>query len=511
MKSAFRHFLETTSVKGVPKVAKSRSKCVQLLWLVALVFGLVVAAYFLVSLFVFYFKYTANLQYVERHVTAEEFPDITLCNLNPFANSPYGTTDIERLLNLAREVYNPQLRVIFQNPNFDVLDYPEFRGLLRPGKMLEFTNADPPENGYNETSNFVAYCEWDTNTGDNNCMGNAERHLYTTDFGYCFTFRHPTNATVISGFSAILYLDTFSLRAIMPAFPTGLGGVFTDGARVLVHPRGSVPLMEDGVNVEAGYHSTITLHLERRQRLGEPYSDCEHEPHLGRCWEGIDLGSSRTYGHQQCIEFCVQRQILEKCGCITGSRLSLYPMRQNVTLCGNQRSLNALEVFKYTARMLECIANIPEQTCPTDCSEDHYDIMISRSKWPHNSYHLAFYDEYIKGKTFAKWFEIDDNENDNQQGTNTSAYRNIYLDRIRQNFLRLDVLWRRSTMTVYRKEASVGVETLIGNIGGVLNLWIGITFVTIMEVIEMFVNMCRPADELQTSGDWSEIHITVTS
>ena len=43
-----------------------------------------------------------------------------------------------------------------------------------------------------------------------------------------------------------------------------------------------------------------------------------------------------------------------------------------------------------------------------------------------------------------------------------------------------------------RDEPSLPAETLIGIFGGLMNLWIGISFVTLFEVIEMLLLFCCP-------------------
>ena len=60
---------------------------------------------------------------------------------------------------------------------------------------------------------------------------------------------------------------------------------------------------------------------------------------------------------------------------------------------------------------------------------------------------------------------------------------------MRDNFLEIEVFWGSNDMTVLKEVASVGLENLIGNMGGLLNLWVGITFITLIELIECFLKL----------------------
>ena len=61
---------------------------------------------------------------------------------------------------------------------------------------------------------------------------------------------------------------------------------------------------------------------------------------------------------------------------------------------------------------------------------------------------------------------------------------------IRNNFLQVNVIWRSDEITRMSEVPSIELEGLIGNLGGVLNLWVGISFVTAIEIFEMFINLC---------------------
>ena len=492
----FLQFLESTSMKGVPKVARAPSVCLRALWTIALLLGLSSATYFLSGLFEVYCKHSANLQLIEQSLTSEEFPDITLCNLNPFANTPYGTEHIDDLITTLTTSYNDQFQQYLDAPTYDVFHDMLFRAYLRPGKLFELLADELPRDGFVETRNLLVNCEWATDAKGYNCKDNAEIELYSTDYGYCFTFRQPKNTSLIAGFSAIIYLDRFSFMTLMPTFPKGLVKALTDGIRVILHPPDTPPIMNAGVDLESGHHSTLSVDLYRAQRLGPPHSVCTRDPPLDICWPAIDLGNNIRYGRDQCEDFCFQRAVKERCGCIAGGQMSLNSMRNNFTYCTDILKRDPKETYALIMDKVKCItdAKMSPTDCPSDCIEDRYGAVMLRNNWPHTAYQMAFYLEHIKGKPYEKHFEIyEDISLIKNQSERFKALESVNL--IRKNFLQVNVVWKQDVYMLYREEAAMDDVALIGHLGGVLNLWAGITFFTVVEILELLIKYCTESTQ----------------
>ena len=489
-RNALQYFLETTSVKGVPKLVKASNWCLRLLWMLALIFGFGTAAYFLTSLFISFCNFSTSVQLNEIPVHSEDFPDITICNLNPFANTPYGTKHLEELFDTARNEYNPALRAALGDSSFDLFKQPLFQEMIRPGKLMEFIVNKFPEKGYNETKQFLLYCSWDTDIENYDCLGTATIQLHTTDYGYCFTFHRPTNSNVVNGFSAILYLDNYSFMTHMPSIPIGLGKVFTDGARVVIHSPQTQPILSEGINVEAGEHTTVSVQLNRMDRLGRPYNECDDKLHVDMCWPDMDCNEKIRYRREYCEYYCKQRAVLRNCDCISGSIPSIYRMRENVSFCGHFEAYTNLELLNVMKNTLDCVTRHTKTfSCPALCDEDRYSFNMFRSIWPHTSYQMAFYDKLIRGQPYEAHF-VDYKElllSDNHSYVFTRLGE---LDGIHRNFLQLNVIWQADTAIVFKEHASLTAESLIGTLGGILNLWVGVSFITVIELCELIINCC---------------------
>jgi len=128
--------------------------------------------------------------------------------------------------------------------------------------------------------------------------------------------------------------------------------------------------------------------------------------------------------------------------------------------------------------------------CPTPCTEILYDVQTSIANWPKPPNQLAFYDKYIKpnpqiyGNQFDAYGELEAQSGNMTTEEIVNQIESINL--IPKNFIQLKV---RFLTENYRRNddlPAVGWETLFSNLGGTLNLWMGIT-VLFAAVVAEFV------------------------
>ena len=63
---------------------------------------------------------------------------------------------------------------------------------------------------------------------------------------------------------------------------------------------------------------------------------------------------------------------------------------------------------------------------------------------------------------------------------------------IRDNFLVLEIVMsHKQTITKYTDLPAVTCENFIGSLGGILNLWVGLSFITIIEIAELAIKVVK--------------------
>lgn len=66
-----------------------------------------------------------------------------------------------------------------------------------------------------------------------------------------------------------------------------------------------------------------------------------------------------------------------------------------------------------------------------------------------------------------------------------------WLAEVNKNYVALDVTCQSNTIENFTQEASMGPVELLSNVGGHTGLWIGISFLSLMEFIEMLYRVSR--------------------
>jgi len=111
--------------------------------------------------------------------------------------------------------------------------------------------------------------------------------------------------------------------------------------------------------------------------------------------------------------------------------------------------------------------------------------------WPGSASTLAFYSEYIQpfpqvyGNKFGAYGELQKRVGNMTPHDSVAQIKSINL--IPKNFIQLNIAFLTQNYQVNADMAAVGWETLFSNLGGALNLWMGITILFAAEVIEFLV------------------------
>lgn len=70
-------------------------------------------------------------------------------------------------------------------------------------------------------------------------------------------------------------------------------------------------------------------------------------------------------------------------------------------------------------------------------------------------------------------------------------WNETWMTEIQNNYVSVDIVCETARVEVYREDPSISSVDLISNIGGNTGLWIGISFLSIMEFVEMLYRIIR--------------------
>ena len=537
VKGLLRHYGETTSVKGVPKVLKSRRKPLQLLWLLAVLFGGGMAAYQLTSLLIKYFSYltTTKLQEINK---APEFPDVTVCNLNPLKEM--SVADVTAVGDVTADDMSQALRKFAnENPRMSGRAYEYF------AELLPDVNVSAPEmdaigaavfstSGYFQSLPYgdlastarelrevlfrdCVFYSWDMAVLDLKCDETTVTGFFFPEHFMCYTISVPEDHShKVKGVSSIFYLGK-DAHATFPLFNLNLAGDKSKGMKVVVHPRHSLPSLTDGDSVAPGHESTIRLTPTYTEMLPEPYGECVDRKYLEYTNEYTPVPGPvppYLYTADSCRNHCYQDYVIRKCSCF--DPIHRYTLKQalenlNTTLCGNttfikttSKGVKEIDVKEEALSVLllrfHCALKARQSvddlncTCLKACKYIRYTRSISQTPWPTTDHQLGLVSKYIYGTTIHDHFKDYTTLLEQYTVGSVTGADNIHqvlsqLGDIEKSFLQVNILLTDKRYEVVSEHAVITWDIILANMGGAFNLWIGISFITLIEMCDLLYNL----------------------
>ena len=277
---------------------------------------------------------------------------------------------------------------------------------------------------------------------DDSCSENPENffEMAETYMGNCYRFNSGKN---MSGDTIpILYSTTGgkddSFRLILNN---------TTGLMMCIHDRYSPPVINyyntylgNGVFVSSATETQLVINKRITSKLGLPFNDCYKDVSTFRFNKTIVnyfLLSNVTYQQTNCLVLCFDVLInTNPCNCTNTSLGSVW---NDCWIKKENAKLNEC-TFKYKLNFFkESVLNKCQQYCPLECDKLSYSVI---------------------GSSF-----------------------------LNNGSLTVSVFYESLTYSFISEIPKTYVVTLFANIGGVLSMFIGMSFVSIFEVIEILIEI----------------------
>ena len=300
-----------------------------------------------------------------------------------------------------------------------------------------------------------------------------ERHFRSFSsfkYGNCFSFNdylvgsgiEVSRAGPAFGLQLELFLDAASY----------LGGGLTpaSGFRVGLSQQDTPMDLENaGINIQSGQLTSVGTKMRELTRLPHPYpSECLYSwDVLASCTNATSqtvaaLGNIR-YTNMYCQRLCLLIKTRTNCGC--------YNADLDVNPAGLLDKPGSRICSKRNASEVECAAAMVQELgpcleCRSACQEVVYEQLISTAKWPADS----FVDHYTG--------RLDATDRGRDKEEEEEAL-------VRREFSRLEIYLEGKEVTLISEYALITSKDLLVGLGGALSLWLGMSFVTIIEVAEV--------------------------
>jgi hypothetical protein len=234
---------------------------------------------------------------------------------------------------------------------------------------------------------------------------------------------------------------------------------------VYIHNSTMTPfgLFNIGVDVSPGRLNHFKVERIFTKKLEEPYNNCLKDPltfNLNKTLIDYIIGTNRSYSQKECLNMCFNLKYLEENPCNCTSKL-------------NQVYEKCFENYDYYSRVWNCSLkfrkkfskNILDQECPLycplECDSVSYSVSVFNIDLP-NSGNISERDQ-------RNWFDF-----------SFQTY-----EEVQKNFYSIVIYYEDLKYTEISENPSMDISDLISNVGGILGVFLGFSFLSLIEIIEL--------------------------
>ena len=176
------------------------------------------------------------------------------------------------------------------------------------------------------------------------------------------------------------------------------------------------------------------------------------------------IAKNITYTQNFCFSLCFQQGVIKKCDCYARS----YDKLNGLKPCSNQSQLTCVSYFY--AFFVTNMKELCTQYCPLQCDSMIFQITTIASSYP--SIQHATSDLMSNSLIKSKFIN-----------------ENLTFDLIKQSVLSLNVYYADLSYMEYSQKAKTTLIDLVSNIGGITGVFIGASFLSILEIFEALIEV----------------------
>ncbi len=236
------------------------------------------------------------------------------------------------------------------------------------------------------------------------------------------------------------------------------------GLYVSIHDQRSyvAGFIDDGIKLPVGYHTLIGIKKFVIKRKPSPFpSNCvmEGKEKYLKVFPG-------KHNIKLCLMSCFVKTVYEKCGFLMNMAKVLmekeFDVQEPRNLTPVQQEMCYRTVYDYGFKTDNCNCSVP-------CEEIRYQTEVMRKPWPQKWQTDKFH------KIFA-------------QAVNKP---NLSHAMIKENFLKVSIYYDDFITRVLEEEEAYTVESLVSDFGGQLGLFLGMSIISMIEMIHLTITLIR--------------------
>ena len=257
------------------------------------------------------------------------------------------------------------------------------------------------------------------------------------------------------GLNIIINLTNFPIKDI----DKNCNDCDLDGLRIVIHDKYADPgyyggETKSGFTLAPGQFNEVIIKKTVSKKLGYPHNNCikindinSEKLENDQIYNYILKSTNYSYKQTDCFDYCIGKQML--------NYLNITNRIDNWVNVLTEFSNKSAELKNIYSKLIKGeITNICTPFCPLECDTNSYDVSISSTKISPK------YNEYLKSVNIS---------------TDNLIHLNVYYDNL--EYISIEQV------------AKMSFSDLISNIGGNLGLFIGISFLSFAEIIEILIEV----------------------
>lgn len=477
-KQILKDFCGWTTAHGLPHVGASQSWVLFIFWSVLCLGCISMAVWQIVLIFIKFFSFPVGVA-VDLKFEDMTFPAVTVCNLNPYNYSliaaDSGTGPYNKMKNLFE---NYRLAISgADNPSdsygLNALRTSAVDVQSRAREQLimlaaELSEDDPTafEKLLFTRDEIIRNCAYNTAPCNSNTTREDFKDIVDPVYGRCFTF-NPDLADMEPKYKSTRAGQLYGLRLLIVTNQTDyIPIVNSAGVRVSVHDQKEEPFPEaTGFNAATGFGTSFGIRVIQTTRMPAPYGNCSETT-------GVSDYYYDTYSIEGCFRSCFARAIEDKCKCADPR---LKKPKVSSLYCDGTRAADR-DCLKSFLTM-EGFNAISETNCKCvpRCVTTDFGLAISTALWPS--------DVFTPG-------DCKNAKNGKSQFPTSFVTHAECMKWYQENTLILEVFFERLSFQAITESEAYAIYNVISDLGSQLGLWMGISFLTCVEVIACIGILC---------------------
>ncbi|XP_059177452.1 amiloride-sensitive sodium channel subunit gamma-like [Physella acuta] len=455
----YQDFGQMTTMHGIKRAAVSKQLWIKLIWTGLVIAALSYAFYQISQTVNTYYSYPSSIGLSIEADHELELPAVTICNLNRIrvSKADFLQSHFEewKMNNLTVPQQMQKLSIALHNYS---RESKEELGHKVSDMMLSCL--------FNSDACNASDFKLDTFINNGNCYTFGDKTVNNSK-SWFVTKAGPANGLIIElDIEQDEYLPITESAGIKVLLHSGSEIVFPDNSGILAAP---------------GFVTSIGIRRSETSLLPAPYGNCISQSNVSNEIKNLYKNMGYDYTKDACLRTCLQIKIHDSCDCIETDVANIIQVlndRSVLDLAPNE----TLQICNTTHT--ECVTGVEEQfqkrllgcedICLPVCEQIGYLTTVSTATWPAKRY-MENYIQFVNNSATAN----------NKTYNWTGEPRQHALD----NFLRLEIYYETLRYESFASSPTFDWNSLLGNIGGQLGLWLGFSVLTAIEVCQFILEV----------------------